>query len=460
MKKSRYFVEDEEELQRRNDLLGTSSRFEEIQRRGASGPIDLSRLPDPEQTYDEQEVEEQEQRRQPSRFQQGIDEGRQQLTDAAKDYVGDKVKDAARRAAGKVVKKAGQQAVKKVAGQAISKAATTALAAAAEAALPYLGIILAVIGVIIVIIILIVAIVSFSSGGDIQASGTSTTQSFDSSSAVDVSALRLAIAGGIANADKAKALLAETAKLRPLLSSNAPAIAALDKIDAAAQAIIDNPDNAERIKTEAAKIKTGFTELEQALADGLPAEGTFWRQFYDEAVRLGGVPIPGQPGKVGTPVGELYNEFNLTSNTCSGGLSRVIARVQKSSGKYAADELVVPKDACIDLFRALTNPTSRWAARIIAGQAYTTDNKREIVGERFGDLIAANKVPKGALVYILTKPEKGQRGHVFMYNGTKDRYILRSGSGGEFWKNDLMPLTAYDDYEVIIVALDTGIWAR
>lgn len=450
--------ENQQEDQRRNDPIGSSSRFDYDPKE--LGPIiDRSRLPQPEPISEEQVDENLEPLQQPSRFRQGIDEGRQRVTDAAKDYAVDKAKDAAKRAAGKAVKKVGEQVAKKVATQAISKAATAALAATSEFWVPALIVVVVIIALIIGLIVLF----SFSGGGDVEASGTSITQSFDQTSTTDVSALRALVTGGVNTVEKANAVLVETARLRTLLSDNSRALAILETIDTAAKAIVSNPTDAVRIRTEAKKISDLFSELSALLVSGLPKEGSYWRALYDEAVTLGAVKNAAGD-TVGTPVSQLHGEFNLRSSTCSGGLSRIMARVQEKTGKYSAQENIDPLNACIDLFRALTNPTSRWAARLIAGQAFTTTDKTEIKGERFGDLLAANKVPRGALVYITStfnsRTGKNQQGHVFMFTGTENRTIFRSGSGGANWVNDTRSFGAYQELDVIVVALDTGIWAR
>ncbi len=177
--------------------------------------------------------------------------------------------------------------------------------------------------------------------------------------------------------------------------------------------------------------------------------GSYWQALIDEAIKLGSANN-GQ----GTPVSQINGAFSRTSLTCSGGLSRMMARVQIQSGKYSDDEIIDKADRCIDLFRALTE--GRWAGRVIAG-SYVDGQP---TGPKLGDLINQNQVPYGALVYKVVGPARGD--HVFMYLGLDDnKKIKRAGAGGPNWVIDTSnSLASYGQYPAIVVIPDVGIWER
>lgn len=162
---------------------------------------------------------------------------------------------------GEKAKEALKNEVKKKAVElAKKKAVELAAKALARLALmnPYVLTALAIIGGVLILIILVfVLIMAIAGGGDVSGSGTSSTVSY--SRKVDTSALESLLKGDISTTDDAQKVLNEVSRLKTEFNANQTALAILQKIEGAAQAIISDPATA----TEQAKIiRENFKKLD------------------------------------------------------------------------------------------------------------------------------------------------------------------------------------------------------
>lgn len=158
---------------------------------------------------------------------------------------------------------AARNAARRAAAQAAKQAAATVArgAVAALAANPIVWAIVAIAILIVGILFLGVAL----GGSDLATAGTSQTVPF-SNSPTDLSALRIALAGGVDSAAKAQVILTEVANLKTRLSGNSEALAILNAIEAAAQAIIEaDPSDTATIQQQAKIINQKFGELESLI---------------------------------------------------------------------------------------------------------------------------------------------------------------------------------------------------